>query len=350
MASRITTVLITNRISAGLLGALLTIGVSLGGCGTHGATTTRSRTSSSRVTATHQASRPPIRTSVKIVRVGRLSAAVQDAAAAPLEGGRIVLLGGIDAADTSTDAITLLSGGRATAGGTLPTPQHDAQAARLGHDVYVFGGGEFSSFDHILRYDPTSDVVSTAGRLPTAASDVAVASLKNTAYIVGGFDGSNWLDSILAWRPSTGPRLVGRLPFGLRYAAVAAVDGRLLIVGGITPSRLSDAILSFDPVTGKVTQIGRLPVPLTHASGAAFAGRMLVIGGRRSADGAQTAAILEINPQSGAVKRIGRLPQPLSDAAVTPSSSKLIVAGGETASGPQRTIMALTPRLPPNGP
>ena len=134
-------------------------------------------------------------------------------------------------------------------------PQHDAQAARLG-DVYVFGGGVVSSYDHILRYDPATDRVAAVGRLPSAASDVAVASLGDTAYVVGGYDGASWLDTILAWRPGSAPRVVGRLPVGLRYAAVAAVGCCLLIVGGTTPRGISDAIVSFDPATGSVSRIG----------------------------------------------------------------------------------------------
>ena len=51
---------------------------------------------------------------------------------------------------------------------------------------YVFGGGEASSYDHILRYDPATGVVTRVGKLPTAGSDVAVAALDGTAYVVGG--------------------------------------------------------------------------------------------------------------------------------------------------------------------
>ena len=330
--------------------ALLAVGTGLSACGSRQTSSQHARVANSGATLSsttaRQPSRPTIRASVTIAKLGELPAAVADAASVSLGADRIVLLGGVTPADTSTGAITLLAGGQSISAGTLPTPQHDAEAARLGHDVYIFGGGEFSTFDHILRYDPTTHRVSTAGRLPSTASDVAVASLGGAAYIVGGFDGSQWLDSILAWRPSTGPELAARLSVGLRYAAIASVGGRILIVGGTTPTGVSDAILSFDPVTRKVTEIGHLRIPVTHASAAEFAGRVLVIGGRRSVTGEQTAAILDINPVSGAVRRIGRLPQPLSDSSVAAEGNRLIVAGGQTAAGPQRTILTLTPHLP----
>jgi hypothetical protein len=109
--------------------------------------------------------------------VGTLVAPLQDAAAVPLGAGRVVLLGGLDSSDTSTAAITVLAAGRAERDGELPEAQHDAQGASLEGEVYVFGGGQFSSYDHILRYGPGDGRVSLVGHLPQPASDVAVTSI-----------------------------------------------------------------------------------------------------------------------------------------------------------------------------
>ena len=68
-------------------------------------------------------------TAIRVFPTGTLPAAVQFPAAAALADGRVVLLGGLDSSESSTAAITTLSGGRAAADGTLPVPQHDAQAA-----------------------------------------------------------------------------------------------------------------------------------------------------------------------------------------------------------------------------
>ena len=83
---------------------------------------------------------------------GRLDAPLQDAAAVSLGGSRAMLLGGLTAADTSTDAVNVIShtGDRAT--GRLPTAVHDAAAARLGRSVYLFGGGDGArQHDEIVR-------------------------------------------------------------------------------------------------------------------------------------------------------------------------------------------------------
>ena len=181
----------------------------------------------------------PVAVRLRARRTGTLSAALEDAATAALGQGRVVLLGGLDSNDTSTAAITVLApGSQGTSatdtGARLPEPQHDAQAAALGGAVYVFGGGQVESYDHILRYEPGSGRVSLVGHLPQPASDVAVTTLGNTAYIVGGYNGERALDTILAWRPGGNPTLVGRLPTGLRYAAVAAAGSKVIIAGGST--------------------------------------------------------------------------------------------------------------------
>jgi hypothetical protein len=282
-------------------------------------------------------------------RIGMLPAALQDAAAVSLGGERLVLLGGLDASDTSTAALTVIAAGRAESAGELPAAQHDAQGASLGGQVYVFGGGQFSSYDHILRYEPGSGRVSLVGQLPQPASDVAVTTLGNTAYIVGGYNGEHALDTILAWRPGGAPMIVGRLPVGLRYAAVAATGSRVIIAGGSTEAagsteaHASRVILSFDPSTGRVTRIGSLPAPLTHASAASLGGMIYVIGGRGSAPDSQTAAILAIDPANGRVRHAGALVRPLSDAAVAIVGGHIVIAGGQSASGTQSSIFELSP-------
>ena len=254
---------------------------------------------------------------------------------AALDERGVVLLGGIDASGNSTDAVQAVGSGPAGHVGALPIPQHDAQAATLGSEVYVFGGGQVSSYDHILRYDPATGAVTRAGTLPVG----------DTAYVVGGYTGSTPLDTILAWRPGGSPHAVGRLSAGLRYAAVTAVGSRLIVAGGTVAEAPSDAILSFDTATGTVEKIGRLPFPLTHASAATLGGDAIVVGGRRELSGSQTDAVLAIDPASGRVQTVGRLPHPLSDAAVVTVGDRIVVAGGDDGTGPQSAIFAISPRV-----
>jgi outer membrane protein assembly factor BamB len=283
--------------------------------------------------------------SIRVARIGRLPAALQDAAVAATGRGSLLLMGGIDAAGSSTAGIVEIApGGSSSSRGQLPDVQHDAQATLLAGQIYVFGGGDIASYPHILRVDPASAAVQTAGELARPQSDVGVASIGSTAYVVGGFDGVAPLDTIVSWRPGAGRHYVARLPFAVRYAAVAAVGGRLLIAGGAGVDGVSDAIWSYDPADGAVVQVGVLPQALTHASAVTLGGRVYLIGGRRKIGGDQTAEIVEIDPRSDQATVVGTLPAPLSDAAVALAGGRIVVAGGEASAGvPQNTILALTP-------
>lgn len=239
-----------------------------------------------------------------------------------------MLLGGLNAADTSTAAVNVLDAHGVKAAVSLPEAQHDAQGVLLDRRAYVFGGGQFSSDDHILSYDPMTDSVTQAGSLPTPTSDAAVAALAGTAYVVGGYDGQQALDTIIAWRPGSHPQLVARLPYGLLYAAVAASGGRLLIVGGSHDEAATTAILSFDPATHNVQHVDDLPSPITHAAAVALGSYVYILGGRGSAPDTQRAAIIAIDPTIGHSVQVGRLPQPLSDATAIPPRQPRVAGRG----------------------
>jgi hypothetical protein len=261
---------------------------------------------------------------------GRLPAPVQDPATTAL-GSRILLAGGLSAADTSVAQVLLVDGGRARAAAALPTAIHDAAAATLGGRAFVFGGGE-PSHDQITPIGPDGARVA-AGRLPAAASDVAAAALGGAVYVVGGYTGSTPLDTIVAWRGHGAGRVVGRLPRPVRYAAVAAAGGRLIIAGGTVDGAASRAVYAFDPGSGRVVRLATLPRPLTHAAAAALRGIVYLIGGRGSVQGTQTRRVLAIDPASGRVLPAGSLPLALSDAGAAATGDAIIVAGGRLGGG-----------------
>ncbi len=316
------------------IAACLAAVVALAGCGSSAQSSSSSSTAGS---AKHHHAAPRATAAVPATlhyrRLFALSAPLRDPASALLSDGRFVLLGGLNAADTSTAGIELADTHGTLHSYSLPLAQHDAQGAALGDRMYVFGGGSFSELDHIISFDPGSGTVSTVGALPHAQSDVAVARIGSTAYIVGGYNGVDWFNTILAWRPGTAVRVAGRLPTGLRYSAVSAVGDRLLVIGGSTPSGASNAIYSFDPATGSVRRIGSLPHPVTHGGAATLGSTVYFVGGRGELDNQQTASIWAINPQTGAVRAAGRLPQRLSDSGVLTVGGAIVVAGGLTSSG-----------------
>src|SRR5919201_5940121 len=104
--------------------------------------------------------------------VGLLSTAVQDAAGARIGKKGFVLLGGLNAADTSTNRIRAVTGAAERARGALPRPIHDAAAVSLRGVTYLFGGGDGNEqVDDILRVDPTTGRTNLAAHLPAPCSD-----------------------------------------------------------------------------------------------------------------------------------------------------------------------------------
>jgi len=225
--------------------------------------------------------------------------------------------------------------------GQLPIALHDAAGARLGQDLYVFGGGDgVGQLNGIIRVDATGSAT-TVGNLPAASSDSSAAVVGGTAYVVGGYTGTAWLDTIVAFAPATGAHVVAHLPTPLRYAAVGSVDGLVVIAGGSVPSAFaSTAIFTFDPLTNAVTNIGSLPGAVAHASAAGIHGEVLVIGGQDLSQNSVD-TIIAINPRTRRVRVAGHLSAPRSDAGVVRVGASVWVIGGHSSSGTLASVGAL---------
>ena len=279
------------------------------------------------------------------VAAGNLASAVQDAAAAPYSGGA-VLLGGLTAADVSTDQIVTATRAGSQRVGHIPTAVHDSAAVKIGRAAYLFGGGTATTqLDTIVMVDPATGAAQAVGHLPTGSSDQSAALIGRTAYIVGGYTGSTrWLDTIVAWSPGGPAHVVAHLPHTLRYAAVTAAAGRVVIAGGsLENGTASDAVYAFLPATRKVVRIGRLPAPTTHAAAAAIGTTAFVIGGRGASAGTPTDRIVAVDPVKRTVRVVGSLGRPLSDLAAVSDPRGILLAGGRDASG---TVSSLTELVP----
>jgi YVTN family beta-propeller protein len=296
------------------------------------APTTGAITTNAAPTVAHVSAQPPV---LVARRTGALPAAEQDAAPAAAGGTRVLLLGGLTPADTSSDAIVLTGPRGGHVAGHLPGVVHDAAAATIGGFTYLFGGGNGpSQLDQILRVPANGGAATAIGRLPAPSSDQTGASLGGTAYVVGGFTGTRWLDTIVAYRPGAHARVVAHLPYAVRYAAVAATSHSLIIAGGsLENGSATDAVVEYVPSTHRLRRIGRLPAATTHGAAAALGDVVFAIGGRGAVSGTPTDAIVAID---AAKRRI--LP-----AAVT-IGKQILVAGGRSASATQSSLYILSPR------
>ncbi|HEX3455030.1 MAG TPA: hypothetical protein VHS03_10415 [Gaiellaceae bacterium] len=256
----------------------------------------------------------------------------------------MILLGGLNSADYSTNSILSVDGRAVRGEARLPAAVHDAAAARIGSTLYLFGGGDgVGQHAQIVAFNSRTDKVRPVGQLPTPSSDQAGVAIGHTAYVVGGFTGTRWLNTIVAWRPGRPSRVVGHLPFPVRYAAVTTVRGRLLIAGGSLPSgTASAAVLEFTPATHRVVRIGSLPAPTTHAAAAAIGSTAYVLGGRGAGLSTQSSRIVSVSAQ-GRIEGAGRLPHPLSDLAAVASHGRIEIAGGRGSQGTVSSIVDFRP-------
>ncbi len=307
--------------------------------GTHATTTTARRPTA--VVARKQVQHTPTHLAERVT--GALPAALQDPSVAGLGGGRALLLGGLTAADQSTDQILVANARGARVIGHLPSARHDTAAVRLGRFAYVFGGGTASAqLDDIVRVDPVSGSASLIAHLPATSSDSGAAAINGTAYVVGGYTGTRWLDTIVAWRPGAAARVVAHLPATVRYAAVTAADGRLVIAGGsLENGSASDAVLEFDPASGRVVRIGRLAAPTTHAAAATIGSTAYVIGGRGATLGTYTARIESIDVRTHKVRLFGSLGVARSDFGAVGDDGAILLAGGAAPGGTVSTLSEL---------
>ncbi len=272
-----------------------------------------------------------------------LGAPVQDAAAASV-GGRVILLGGLTAADTSTDQILAATASGSRLIGHLPSARHDTAAAAIGGSVYLFGGGNgVAQLDEIVRVDPATGQAGVIGHLPAASSDSSAAAIGGTAYVVGGYTGTRWLDTIVAFTPGRPARIVAHLPQPVRYAAVTAAAGRLVIAGGsLEDGTASSAVLEFVPGTGHVLRIGTLAAPTTHAAAAAIGSVAYVIGGRGALLDTPTDRIVAIDVATKQIRVAGTLRASRSDLSAAPLGARILVVGGRDAVATQATVNVLT--------
>lgn len=192
------------------------------------------------------------------------------AAASPLADGRVLVVGGTDGVLgvlPSAEIFDPSSGSFSSAGlGALQTKRQDAAAALLSNgEVLIAGGYDGSaSLQTAELFNPNTGNFSYTGSMGKVRSGAVAAPLPGGRVLVAG--GYNTSDGVLAsaeiFDPGTGSFSsagIGSMVSPRRYAAAAPLpDGRVLIAGGIpsvSGSPLGSAEV-FDPATRTFSPVG----------------------------------------------------------------------------------------------
>jgi hypothetical protein len=266
------------------------------------------------------------------------------------EGNDLLIVGGLDEADTSTDEVTRFDpvSGAARSVGALSQPLHDIAATKAAGGVLVFGGGSATTTAEVQRLVP-GESGETVGELPLPRSDLSAVTIGSVAYVLGGYDGERTVGAVLRTGDGTTLKTAGRLRVPVRYTALVAVGSVIYAFGGEETSGADTAVVQrFDTATGRASIVGHLPGTLAHASAVVLAGRIYILGGR--VDGRTSDQILRFEPGPARARRVGRLPAPVQNAAAgVVGGVGYLVGGLNPAEAPLSSIVALDLAAPTGG-
>ena len=290
-----------------------------------------------------------------------LAAPISRLVVLPGPGNQLVLLGGLNAADNSTNGVFTLdtTTGMLHSMGNLHAPVHDAVGAVADGQDLVLGGGSPATVGTVQAFpqpgsgsttSPSISAGTVVSNLPNPRSDAASATIGDETYIVGGYDGSLPDAGVLSTTNGQTFEAVASLPVPVRYPAVAVLGTKLYVFGGqaITGPGAGepvDDIQVVDPANRKAWVAGRLPEPLSGGLAMNINGSIYVAGGESSVPQPSTPGLgtTQIgSPRSGSspgAGASGAITDAYSTQGVTgtstvgtiwafdPSSDKLLVAG-----------------------
>ncbi len=266
-----------------------------------------------------------------------LPAPISGETAVAVPGGTLVI-GGLDASETSVSGVFLLDGsGKLRPAGSLSTPLHDAAATGLGGKVLVLGGGTATSTDTVQALpesaSPQAQATATVvGHLPAVRSDLSAVTIGAKAYVLGGYDGTTPDPAVLATADGRSFSQVAELKVPARYLATVAVGGRIFAFGGETASGgATDAIQEVNPAKGTARVIGHLPRAVSHAAAVVLGGQVYVLGGEPN--GVATNQAWRFDPASGKVAKAPSLPIAVAGGAAVGNGKTAYLLGGTGAGG-----------------
>jgi len=253
-----------------------------------------------------------------------------------VEGGRLIVLGGLHGASPGTSTPQVLTvdpvTGAAQVAPPLAVATHDAAAVQLGTSVFVLGGGAGTTIATVQQWTGTGTRV--VSHLPQARSDIAAAVVGGRGYVVGGFDGTKPTADVLVTDDGTTFHVAATLPVAVRYPAIAVLGSKIYVIGGQSVSGPAGNgppvgdVQAVDVSNGSATVVSQLPGALTEASAFVLQGAVFVAGGVRG--GIVQRSVFRLDPATGALSPVATLPEPRADAAVASVGATAYLIGGES--------------------
>ncbi|MHB8586433.1 MAG: Kelch repeat-containing protein [Thermoplasmatota archaeon] len=269
--------------------------------------------------------------------------------------------------DSATNTLTLMQA-------KLPFALAYASGIWDGNTIYLFGGADAKGwtgttwdtsapgYDHgfndgILRYDPSSDTLSTINAtLPTGREFTSAVWDGRDAWIIGGATPAGPVSDIVRFDPKNPAQtqVLAALPSARADTSAVWTGTDALIFGGAGPTTDLNAIVQFNPVTLLATnETPTLPTGRTDTSATWNGTSALVFGGY---DAHFLPDVVGITPSSDNVSRLNEsLPTGRDCTSAAMGGSDAFVFGGfSTAQGSSNDILRIrsngTPTPAPTSP
>ena len=300
---------------------------------------------------------------IQVKNVGQLPQGILGNALAMGPSGAPISIGGYTGQVSITNIYSLLP--RVSSVANLPVRTHDAAAGFIGNTLYVYGGGQATSYNSVVAVENGSaKTVATLSRpLSDAVSVPLTVDGKKGLALVGGYDGSVFRTGVafmtVTGTPSTGTvgsssvggpsrgrvwKRLFNLPTPVRYAAVTSTSNTLYIAGGLKEQGLSNNVYAWSASTKQLHTITVLSAGFQKAA-LFVAGPYLILIGGEPAGGVPTRRMLEIDTRTGKSKVVGNFPTPIADMGYTQTASTGYLAGGVTTAsgeGAARSVYEIT--------
>ncbi len=256
----------------------------------------------------------------------------------PLKDGRVLAVGGRNAAGSHADTAFYDPRTRAWSAGPAMGTARGIQTATLLRDGRVLVAGGNTATPSAELFDPASETWQPTGPMVVARETHTATLLEDGRVLVlGGFSGGA-TDSAEVFDPATNKwsALSTKLP-GARYwhTATRLLDGRVLVVGGYDGAASRSDSQLFEPKTGAWTTGPNLNTPLSrHTATLLPDGTVLLTGGAAAFNGGDARnAVVVLDAAAGA-----GLQPPLATARYWHTATQLpdghvVLAGGFDLNG-----------------
>jgi hypothetical protein len=175
----------------------------------------------------------------------------------------------------------------------------------------------------------------------------------NYAYLFGGYDGYSYFDHILRYDPTQDQltTMVARLPSGLKWTSAVWTGTYAYIFGGRTPSGVSNQIVRYDPTSDSIALMSATLPENVLGTSAVWTGSCAYIFGGRTMQNVDSSGIFKYDPNLDLCTQVqDSLPSPRAETCAIWDGNSAFIFGGSLAASVKifDEIVRFSPAETPN--